>query len=579
MSKTNTNYDFSQFFDNGEYNNIVWDKGVTNTSIPYSQNFDAQAKNYYTNWTGTGSSNLENSYEPYTAFTNYVTQGIRNKDKGVYKYLNWLLNKTSKDGIEGGAENLRIGTDLNNIWDATTGDFKSGINWDDEAIKNSVENIINRYSARRKDGKFGWYHLGPKTLSNSKIPEVKKVPESNYTIDSYTPYKAPDEEFKPAKFRFPGWSDYIPLTAKKIADDISAMKATDLDSKKIFPKIQPAYRQQEVTNAYAQNQMLENEKNDLLQRAAAMDGSDINQNLRQRIAAQEQAQKYTQTQMANMENETNQTRREWNSIQDWNTQQSVNSANFNRKVDAAAFNDLLDTIKTKILSLTNNFNTWTRDMYTNFGEYLKTKRLNEDGLTKANAYAKYSFDANRAYDQYYKVVEDKAYWPGYNQLINDLLSGDTHDPKIGEFRDKVLKGELVQGTPEFKQAIDQILTSTTEPLIVRQKNAYTAYVDKIQKQAENMAQKAGVDYSRTIASIPTFQTNQWGYPLPYSRSSYMKSGGKMDRFSDFAKLIQKEQESVRTNTNNYHKRASTEYDKQVGRISREQLSLLMAIFK
>ena len=94
-----------------------------------------------------------------------------------------------------------------------------------------------------------------------------------------------------------------------------------------------------------------------------------------------------------------------------------------------------------------------------------------------------------------------------------------------------------------------------------------------------MAQKAGVDYSKTIASIPTFQTNQWGYPLPYSRSSYMKSGGKMDRFLDFAKLIQKEQESVRTNTNNYHKRASTEYDKQVGRISREQLSLLMAIFK
>ena len=94
MSKTNTNYDFSQFFDNGEYNNIVWDKGVTNTSIPYSQNFDTQAKKYYTDWTGTGSSNLENSYEPYTAFTNYVTQGIRNKYKGVYKYLNWLLNKT-----------------------------------------------------------------------------------------------------------------------------------------------------------------------------------------------------------------------------------------------------------------------------------------------------------------------------------------------------------------------------------------------------------------------------------------------------------------------------------------------------
>jgi len=59
-----------------------------------------------------------------------------------------------------------------------------------------------------------------------------------------------------------------------------------------------------------------------------------------------------------------------------------------------------------------------------------------------------------------------------------------------------------------------------------------------------------------------------------------KSGGKVvDTFSRLERIRQREQQSVRDNTMKRHKLASDNLNKQLDRISREELALLRAIFK
>jgi len=55
-----------------------------------------------------------------------------------------------------------------------------------------------------------------------------------------------------SKSNYPGWSDWIPLTAKKIVDDIAAIRTGNLERQKRFPLFEAPYEQAKVTDAYAQ---------------------------------------------------------------------------------------------------------------------------------------------------------------------------------------------------------------------------------------------------------------------------------------------------------------------------------------
>ena len=567
-----TKYDFSDFLSNGKYNDITWENGVTNTSIPYANSFNSQATTYYgPAYTGTSANDLEQNYAPYTQFTDYIVNGIKNKDVNTYKYLQWLVNKTSKDGVEGGDENLRISPYLTKIWDPTTNNFKTDLDWNSNDIQTAIKTIASNYATRRKDGKFGWYHLGPKKPNEITSIEPKKTPEIE--IPGYTPYKTKTEEFKPISSTYPGWSDWIPLTMRKIVDDFAALKNNQLEKQKRYPRIEVPYKHQVVTDAYGQRTALEQQKQDVLRRADLMAGSDADTNLKQRMAAEEAAQKYSDAQLQEKENEYNQTKKESEAVLDWNTIKGVEGANTNRQYALSEMRNIINANKALIDTLKTNADAYIGDMYGNAGSYRQAKRINENALAANNSDLQKSYEMNNAYNEYAEKLQNIKYWPEFNNYIQTLLNADASDPLIGQFRDKVLKGELQPGTKEFETAAQSILSSSSDPSISKYKTSYSQYASDLESELIKKYQLADIDDKRRTYIFNPIVSNQIGIPRTLSK------GGKMDRLATFAKLYAKEQESVRRDMRRRVNKDAECLNKALDRLSREQIVLLKSIFK
>ncbi len=568
----NPTYDFSDFFSNGAYNNITWDNGTTNTSIPYANSFTLQASTYYgPKYTGTTNTDLEQNYAPYTQFTDYVVNGIKNKDANVYKYLQWLIEKTSKDGVESGAENLRISPFMSKLWDSAKGTFKEGIDWGSADVKAAVESIANNYSTRRKDGKFGWYHLGPK--DPAAIQKAPEAPAQEITVPGSTTYKGQEQPFEPLSSEYPGWSDWIPLTMRKIIDDFTALKNYQLGVQKQYPRVEAPYKHQVVTDAYGQRTALEQQKQDLLRRADNMNGADADANLVQHLSAEEVAQKYDQAQLEQKENEYNQTKKEAESVLDWNRVKGVETANINNQYATAARNSIINERTARNNTLKTNADTYIGDMYSNFGQWLKTKRINKNALIANNAELKKAYDESAASNKYKEKSNNIQYWPQYTSYIQTLLNSDASDAAIGEFRDKVISGELQPGTKDFNDAAKTILVTSSDPSISKYKTSYASFTSTLEDELMKDYTKADIGAKQETYRLNPFVSNQWGF------YGTLAKGGKVDRLMQFAKLYEKEQDSVRKNARNRVNKDAEYLNKALDRLSKEQIILLKSVFK
>ena len=587
-------YNYDKFLTDKAYENETWSQRntPTATSIQYNgSDWATKAKGYYgdkwdDSW-GQDIRNLETS-DLYKGFTEHVKSGIQNKDENTWRYLYWLYNKTSNpnsDGsrTEGGNANRQIGSFLLKYWDPTlnnnSGGFKN-TNFD----QNDLNELAERYTLRRNDQKFGYYHLGPAGTTNPTVPTVQENNIQQNEDLTPVPNYSPIEPNKPNSSNYPGWSDWIPLTMRKIIDDVTAKIIGRLERLKRFQLKEAPYRQEIVTNAYATRQMLEQQKAQLLSRSAAMDGSDINQNLRNRLSVEDQIAELNSKQADWQQNDYNRTRQKHQETLNWNKEKSVEVANYNRQQNVAAWNSILASRAAEREKLNSNLNTYIGDMYSNYGEYLKTKRLNENAQKRAAATKTYADEYEKAFDSYTKLQNDPARWSEFDSFISTLGGLDVLTDQQIQLYNKYASGEIDASNPAFKQMIISILNNSNNPDVQMWKSKYQAELEKVKEEAERAAKIAEGNYASTVGSINVYETNQWGPNISLlgkNRRSVLshKSGGKLQSLIDFVKVYQKEEESIRKNTNKRHDRDSKNLNKQLDRISQEELILLRSAFK
>ena len=587
-------YNYDKFLTDKAYENETWSQRntPTATSIQYNgSDWATKAKGYYgdkwdDNW-GQDIRNLETS-DLYKGFTEHVKSGIQNKDENTWRYLYWLYNKTSNpnsDGsrTEGGNADRQIGSFLLKYWDPTlnnnSGGFKN-TNFD----QNDLNELAERYTLRRNDQKFGYYHLGPAGTTNPTVPTVQENNIQQNEDLTPVPNYSPIEPNKSNSSNYPGWSDWIPLTMRKINDDVTAKIIGRLERLKRFQLKEAPYRQEIVTNAYATRQMLEQQKAQLLSRSAAMDGSDINQNLRNRLSVEDQIAELNSKQADWQQNDYNRTRQKHQETLNWNKEKSVEVANYNRQQNVAAWNSILASRAAEREKLNSNLNTYIGDMYSNYGEYLKTKRLNENAQKRAAATKTYADEYEKAFDSYTKLQNDPARWSEFDSFISTLGELDVLTDQQIQLYNKYASGEIDASNPAFKQMIISILNNSNNPDVQMWKSKYQAELEKVKEEAERAAKIAEGNYASTVGSINVYETNQWGPNISLlgkNRRSVLshKSGGKLQSLIDFVKVYQKEEESIRKNTNKRHDRDSKNLNKQLDRISQEELILLRSAFK
>jgi len=101
-------------------------------------------------------------------------------------------------------------------------------------------------------------------------------------------------------------------------------------------------------------------------------------NLQARTEGEKLASEITDKQVALKAQEFAETSRLVQEVANRNKLAQVNAANQNNQINAAAMNSIIDSRIKQNERLATNLGTYIGDMYTNYGEYLKTKRLNEN---------------------------------------------------------------------------------------------------------------------------------------------------------------------------------------------------------
>ena len=388
--------------------------------------------------------------------------------------------------------------------------------------------------------------------------------------------------YKKSKSNYPGWSDWLPLTAKKIVDDLAAVRTGILERKKVFPKVEAPYEYAKVTDAYAQRQLLEKQKQEVLARAGYSPTSDLQQNAQARAKGEELAQQISDKQVALKSQEFAETSKLVQDVANRNKIRQVEAANQNAQVNAAAMNNIINSRIKQNERLANALGTYIGDMYTNFGEYLKTKRLNENARKRAQAYNLFNKQRESYTKDFYNLQDHPENWTGLNQFIadiqNEIASGAIN---LTDAQQAIWNAG--KNDPAFKNLIINLLKTGQSTAAQRHRALYEKDLQKLSEAATKNITIAEDSLRSVLESIDTYATNQWGWnPTSRVHASVLsqKQGGKIeDRFSRLERIRQKEQQSVRENTQKRNKMLSDNLNKQLDRISKEELALLRAIFK
>lgn len=428
---------------------------------------------------------------------------------------------------------------------------------------------------KRNDYKWGLIHefkFNPQNTPEPTTPEFPETPE-----DNPFPSTPPTLAQKPPHIP---WTDWIPHTMQYLNARTANDKVARLQKMMSWPKQIAPQKHAITTNAYALRQIIEKNKQDLL---ARVDNTRVS-NIDQRIAAmnniQDALEQYSDKQVQLQSAAYDQTSKDVNSTQNWNLLKAAEADNYNRKSNSAAYNNIINAEQSKITSDSAATKGYIYDMYNDYGSYKKYNRLLDQQFKKAKLGLDYATKLNQL-DQKHSDLSDPANWKLLSQYIVELSNrGQISDPSeqaiisrwIGS-PEKVLEG--LQKDAQFKNLIVGKLTTATDDISKKYRSVHQTDMSRLSRQYDdayaNLFRQNAVQ-SAYIQNMPL--SNQI-----FDRSLFYKKGGKLNVLKEVIKQNQRETESVRKASKDFHNRTSKELAKQLGALDKEQLMLLKAIFQ
>lgn len=382
---------------------------------------------------------------------------------------------------------------------------------------------------------------------------------------------------QPAKTKQPGWSDWIALGSQLGNDLYNNRQQELLQAEMKFPKKQFSSPDYIMDNGYFTRSLLNQQANQI--RANATRGLSSNQEYNFALAGQaEDAASKLNLEAARIKAErTAQEKMNFHNVLEQRKAGQTEVANFNASQSAAAWNNSLNATAKRLERDNTSLNSYIGNMTASLGEYLKTKRLNENNLMRAQAkeqYAKNYQDRLKAY----QADQDITKWKDFGGLYGDMMTsgGWADDAEMSNWKPTWTE----QGSLDANQ-----LARVNEWLMTdagaKWKAKWSDYLDQRQRQFYDEVNGDQLAYESTIARIPAYVTNQFGWSFPDRRRdvSVQKSGGTIDRLSNFTRQHMQEQQHVRKSQDTRNQTLQRSLNQQLERLSREQLILLRSVFK
>ena len=507
---------------------------------------------------------LENTpdYQAYTAFG--LTELANRNSEYTKQYIDALVNnlkKTSPQSFQ-----------MINGKETYLGDKNSVLQQDENGYFINVD----AWKTARTDGKKGFIHDFKLSTTDLKLPSVATVEEPNKEVNvpSYTnPFSSVSDV--PTTFNKPEhipWTDWIPHTMQLMNAHAANNKLAKLQKKISFPKQVAPQKNAIVTDAYAQRQLLEKQKQELLARADATKIANIDQKMAIMRQAEEQAQKYNDAQVQLQSQEYAQTKKGVNDVENWNLIQRAEAANYNAKVNSAAYNNWLNAEKQKVTSDSAARKSYLYDMYKDYGLYKQNQRLNE----RAYKEAQLKLDLANKLSELENIFQDKSD-PSRWEMLSQYAVEFVNSGALTDVAEKAIVGnqalspdavkQKLQQDPQFRNLILTKLLTGTDDVTKRFKAVFDEYIKRLNRDYDAAYNSYYMQNQAARAALPVTVSNQ-----------IFKKGGKLKVLQEIVRQNQREKESNRKASSDFHKRTSKELARQLGALDKEQLMLLKSIF-
>lgn len=415
----------------------------------------------------------------------------------------------------------------------------------------------------------------PKSITLDPIPSTNSSSSISHTIP-YQFDKFDDLSVSVQKPRNTKSTDWIAHLLNRILSVQTNNKIAKLAKQYKMPSEQGVYKQAITTNgSYLTSQLLEKQKQDMLAKYGNMQTSNMDYNLSLMNQAQQQAQQYEDKQTALQAQNFESVNKNISDTINWNKVNAEKAAYSKAKADAAMTNYRLDAEQKRALSNAQANKSFIYDTYVDAGKKAQYDRELQAQQYLSELQAKY-YQQDAAIDREANFWSDLANWPNLSEYISELSrSGITFNDEERNIINKWANNpSLIQqglkSDPQFRNLVLSKFKTSTDEVTTKYKSWFEDYLAKLNARAQQQKDYLGGMYLSRRNSINTTPDNQlWEY----------KKGGKVQLLKEYIKEHQKEQESVRKNTNEYHKRASKELSAQLGALDKEQLLLLKSIFK
>ena len=475
------------------------------------QNFDIKASEHTIPFSKNKSDveKLENN-EKYKAFTNYVLN--HSNDENVLNYLKQLEKITTSN------------ISPSRLFD-NSGNLKS--DW-----QNTYENL-------RNDHKFGYYHLTPGLLSNDLNDPVE-----------FNPLKYNNS--KPLEST---WSDQIPLTSQLINSFISANNQRNLQKKYQLPLNEGTYNQYKVINNYAERSEGLNNIAKMQQEAEekVKGTSDLKAGFDYLNKVRSSAEDLRSKLNLAKANSFNQSSLQAQDIANKNKNFAYEISNANRKINASAANNILESEAKYDLQKLKNLNSYIANMTTSYNKKQYDDNVNMLNFKNNLLLTEYQSDINKLKNKY-KVIDNYKESNAWKDFRNSKFEGAVESEDSDAWYEKQWNSNS-EIAKDFKNQYEQ-----------EKKEAEKQYEKELEDLYLQVKSKSNI-YNPTIIS------NQKYFGL-------YKSGGSIkNKSNSFARLHQLYQQHEDNKTQKTIKNLSEDIKNRFNNISQKELILLRQVFK
>ena len=393
---------------------------------------------------------------------------------------------------------------------------------------------------------------------------------------------------KPEKSQLPN-PHIIPHLAT-LGTGLWGINAQNLAAKKLkFPLIEGDHRQYQTGTDYQQRTFLENKANEA--RLASMQNptNDINHNLRLRESGEKSAEEYAIKGLELMERRYNYDVQAAKQDRDYNNAKDIEVGNYNTAQNAKAWNSNVIADQEKIAKTTAGVNEFIRNITGEILQSNQTNKLNEQYRKFGNYSLQNNMRKRRLYDTFSRISNDISQWSEFGGLYDAAMD------KSSDFMTKYVDDNSRSlYAPNFATTKGRISTAQRDQLLSWMQNSEDANAVKYRTRYQNFLNRLQSSFydqlynleeqkeAWKLANVPQYVTNEFDwYSKPQRTTSplFHKSGGKVDKLSDFTKQYSKELQHVRTSIDKRNKTALQHLDKELDRLNKEQILLLRSAFK